>query len=171
MPRHFFCCFLKQERRMFMPENNPQILIRNGLLKDVDDLVELLHELFSLEVDFEFNSKCQRKGFEFMLAENPDRMVWVAEIEGKVVGMCTAQVLISTAEGGEAALVEDVLVRTEYRGIGIGRKLMAALEKWAIKRGIHRLQLLADHENAPALEFYSKLGWWPTQLGCWRRKV
>ena len=154
-----------------MPENNPQILIRNGLLKDVDDLAELLQELFSLEVDFESNSKRQKKGLEFMLAKNPDRMVWVAEVEGKVVGMCTVQVLISTAEGGEAALVEDVVVRTEWRGMGIGKKLMAALDKWAVKRGIHRLQLLADRENAPALEFYSKLGWWRTQLDCWRRRV
>jgi GNAT superfamily N-acetyltransferase len=137
----------------------------------VDDLVKLLDELFSLEVDFEFDSKRQKRGLAFMLEEHPDRRVWVAEVEGKVVGMCTAQVLISTAEGGEAALIEDVIVSDEYRGMGIGKRLMTAVEKWAEKRHIHRLQLLADLGNTPALEFYAHLGWSPTQLGCWRRRV
>ncbi len=154
-----------------MTKRQTPILIRFGEMEDVDELIELLHELFSLEADFEFNHKRQKKGLELMLAKSPDRMVWVAESGGKVVGMCTVQVLVSTAEGGEAALVEDVVVHADFRGKGIGKKLLVALDQWAAKRGIRRLQLLADKENTPALRFYSRLGWSPTQLNCWQRQV
>lgn len=86
-----------------------------------------------------------------------------------VLGMCSAQTLISTAEGGEAALVEDVVVRGDARGCGIGRALLDSLEAWCRQRGIRRLQLLADTANIPALEFYRARGWQPTQLAAWRK--
>jgi GNAT superfamily N-acetyltransferase len=172
MPRHFFCCYESGKgRKNLMTERQTPILIRFGKLEDVDELVGLLQELFSLEEDFEFSRERQKKGLELMLAKSPDRLVWVAESGGKVVGMCTAQVLVSTAEGGEAALVEDVVVHEDFRGKGIGKKLMTTLEKWADKRGIRRLQLLADQKNTPALQFYSCLGWSRTQLKCWRRQI
>ena len=38
--------------------------------------------------------------------------------------MCTVQTLISTAEGGPVGLVEDVIVRADYRGHGIGARLL-----------------------------------------------
>jgi GNAT superfamily N-acetyltransferase len=84
--------------------------------------------------------------------------------------MCSAQALISTAEGGWVALVEDMVVSTPYRGTGVGRRLMTAIEEWAKKRGMSRLQLLADRTNFAALDFYDKMGWCPTQLICLRRK-
>ena len=80
--------------------------------------------------------------------------------------MATAQLVVSTAEGGPSALVEDVVVAGAERRHGVGRRLLAALESWASKRGATRLQLLADRENLPALRFYEQLGWRPTQLGC-----
>jgi len=154
-----------------MTESGMAILIRHGRPEDVDALVALLHELFLLEADFEFNRKRQEKGLSLLLADHPERFVLVAEKNGQIIGMCTAQVVISTAEGGEAALVEDVVVANGYRGQGIGKRLMATLEKWANQRGIRRLQLLADRENVQALAFYDRLGWAPTQLVCRRRTV
>jgi GNAT superfamily N-acetyltransferase len=98
------------------------------------------------------------------------RCVKVAEVEGVVVGMVTAQLLISTAEGGTVALVEDMVVDSHYRGRGIGRRLMAAIEDWSRERGAKRLQLIADRTNFSALDFYDKIGWRPTRMICLRRK-
>jgi GNAT superfamily N-acetyltransferase len=84
--------------------------------------------------------------------------------------MCTAQSLVSTAEGAMVALVEDLVVDVRYRGMGIGLKLMSAVESWARKHGMPRMQLLADRTNFSALDFYDKLGWCPTRLICLRRR-
>lgn len=145
--------------------------IRNAQHNDLNALVALLEELFRIEADFAVNPERQRKGLSMMLDGcSKHRCVIVAEIESRVVGMCTAQTLISTAEGGLVALIEDVVVSPEYRGKGIGRQLMESIEVWCITLGITRMQLLADRTNFSALDFYDEIGWHPTRLTCLRRK-
>lgn len=46
---------------------------------------------------------------------------------------------------------------------------MAAVADWAAAAGATRLQLLADKDNGPALEFYQKQGWQFTRLICLRK--
>lgn len=147
------------------------IKIRNSRFDDLDALTELLRELFSIEADFSFDEQRQLRGLTLMLDGcSKHRCVKVAEVRRQVVGMCTAQTLISTVEGGIVALVEDVVVDLQFRGRGIGRKLMASIEDWARSRGATRMQLLADRSNFSALDFYDKIGWYPTQLICLRRQ-
>lgn len=136
---------------------------------DLPALCALLGELFAIEADFRPDPARQWLGLERLLKRAPDAAVLVAVSDGEVIGMCSAQVLISTAEGGEVALVEDVVVRADRRGSGAGSALIVALERWCRERGIRRLQLLADRANTPALDFYRRKGWQPTQLMAWRR--
>jgi GNAT superfamily N-acetyltransferase len=145
------------------PPLPPQTKVRPAVPGDIDVLTMLLELLFSVEEDFQFDAKRQRKGLKMML-DNSAACILVAEIEGKVVGMCSGQTTISTAEGGPALLVEDVVVATDWRGRKIGKGLVQALGDWAARRGIARLQLLADRNNGTALEFYRKLGWQTTSL-------
>jgi ribosomal protein S18 acetylase RimI-like enzyme len=153
-----------------MGRDNSNIVVRAGRADDADVLIPLLGELFALE-GFAVDPVCQRRGLEEMLSGDSRRCVWVAQDAGEIVGMCTGQVVISTAEGGEAALVEDVIVREDRRGRGIGRMLIGAVERWARQRGIRRLQLLAAAGNTRALGFYGRLGWHPTNMICLRRFV
>jgi len=94
----------------------------------------------------------------------------VACIDDQVVGMCSLQMLLSTAEGSPAGLLEDLVVSKSYRGHGIGGRLLAVMENRAIANGAKRLQLLADKKNSPALHFYGKRKWQQTQLICLRKK-
>lgn len=151
--------------------DTPSAIIRPGRRKDLESLVRLLGQLFALEPDFAFDPQKQREGLRLMLTADSTRRVWVAVLGTRVAGMCTAQVVISTAEGGRAAVIEDVIVDRGYRRLGIGQALLAAVERWARRRGIRRLQLLADRQNFVALNFYSKHGWLPTRMVCLRRWV
>jgi len=56
------------------------------------------------------------------------------------------------------------VVAEPEQGRGAGRALVDAAAAWARGRGATRLQLLVDEENLPALGFYRRLGWRPTQL-------
>lgn len=145
------------------------VVIRSATPADADRLVRLLGILFSIEADFRPDTDRQRRGIALMLAEPERRVVLVAERAGEVVGMVTAQLVVSTAEGGPAALVEDMVVEAAERGLGLGRRLLESVEAWADERGATRLQLLADGENAPALGFYARAGWRSTRLVCLRR--
>lgn len=147
----------------------PGIKIRNAEVSDMDALIGLLRELFSIEEDFTFNESLQRRGFELLLADRENSCVMVAEKDQKVIGMCSVQRLISTAQGGFVGLVEDVVISKPHRGKRIGRGLLTALEAWAAINGFKRLQLLADRNNTPALGFYEKMNWKTTRLICLRK--
>jgi len=144
-----------------------KVRMRSAEPADLDSLVSLLAALFVIEEDFVFDEPKQRRGLSLML-ENEHGCVLVAEAEGRVIGMCSGQLLVSTAEGGLSLLVEDVVVDERWRGRGVGRLLMAAISDWAKAHKVSRLQLLADRNNVPALDFYRSLGWQTTELICLR---
>jgi GNAT superfamily N-acetyltransferase len=142
-----------------------EIIIDNARHEDIPDLVQLLDELFSIEQDFTPNHVKQAQGLELLIA-NPSRAnIKVARnAQGKVIGMVSAQFVISTAQGAPSAWVEDMVVSTEYRGAGIGKLLLESTLAWAKENGATRAQLLVDISNEPALGYYSHLGWQSTSL-------
>lgn len=145
-------------------------IIRRASHTDIPGLIELLQILFIIETDFSVDKSKQRIGLEMMLSDSTNRCIMVADVNQQVVGMCTAQILVSTAEGGVVALIEDLVVDNEHRGKGIGRNLLLSVENWAAEKGAKRLQLLADRNNTPALKFYQKMRWNYTQLICLHKK-
>lgn len=135
---------------------------------DIPDLIELLGVLFSIEQDFTPDPEKQRRGLVALLASPNGHIAIARDPDARAVGMATAQLVISTAEGGPSAWIEDVVVREDWRGRGLGRALINAVLDWARARGAVRAQLLVDLDNAPALAFYDKLSWQPTRLGAMR---
>lgn len=146
----------------------PDVIVRKASVFDIDSLVGLIEELFSIEEDFIFDEEKQRKGLLLMLDDQGKHFVMVAELNEKVIGMCSVQTLISTAEGGFAGVIEDMIVSKKYRGKGVGRCLLKSIKAESKEKGLLRLQLLADKNNTDALEFYKKTGWCRTQLICLR---
>jgi ribosomal protein S18 acetylase RimI-like enzyme len=145
------------------------LILRDAQESDLDAMVDLLQQLFAIEADFNPEPDKQRRGLALMLAQPGHAKLLVAEFGGRVVGMLTAQVLVSTGEGARVALLEDMVVDAGHRGRGVGGALLGAMEAWAVEAGLPRLQLLADRQNAPALEFYKRSRWTPTQLVAWRK--
>lgn len=146
------------------------VSIRRAESRDLGTLSGLLEKLFSIEEDFRVDRSKQLRGLEQMLS-NPKGSLWAAEADGKVVGMCSGQLLVSTAEGGPSVLVEDVVVDNAWRSRGVGKGLVQSVGQWAREQGAARLQLLADRSNHPALGFYEHLGWQKTQLVCLRKRM
>ncbi len=146
-------------------------IIRKARASDLSDLTKLLGELFSIERDFAPNSRRQRRGLKLILSAPTQWRILVAELGGRVVGMCSIHQLISTAEGATSGLIEDVIVQERYRGMGIGGRLLAGAEKWALSKGMHRLQLLTERNNSNAVAFYARSGWSKTHLVCLRKTV
>ena len=149
------------------------IRIERARNADVPALIELLAALFAIESDFSADRAKQCQGLELLLAQPDDRAVLLVarSNDGRAVGMASAQLVISTAQGGPSAWIEDVVVQRALRGQGIARLLLSELLAWAQRHGATRAQLLADNANTPALDFYRHIGWEPTQLSAWRRSL
>lgn len=140
------------------------LIIRPARFEDIDALVELISVLFAVEEDFAADRDKQRAGLELFFNHPEGRQLIVAEHQQQVIGMCSAQLLISTAAGGWKALIEDVVVEEKFRGQGIGKRLLAALAEWAEQQGVKRMDLLADYNNSAGLNFYDQLQWRRTSL-------
>ena len=141
-----------------------KVSIRRAEMDDVNILVDLLTSLFSIETDFAIDKQKQQRGLCLMLEQTEKSCILVAECHGRVVGMCTGQLLVSTAEGGIKVIVEDVVVEKDKRGLGIGSALLAEVERWAMDSGASRMDLLADKRNFSALNFYNSQSWSSTEL-------
>lgn len=137
--------------------------IRPAGSDDLAAMTRLLQELFTVETEFVFDVSKQRCGLQ-MLLDSPSAEVWVAERNGRVVGMVTVQLVVSTAEGGLSGLLEDLVVSSAYRRRGLGKALLSAAMKWAREQGATRMQLLADGRNVPAIIFYRKQNWRQTNM-------
>ncbi len=148
-----------------------EYIIRKAVPGDIESLIGLLKILFEIETDFKFDESKQRRGLQLMLEAPDQRCVIVAETGNQIIGMCSAQLLVSTAEGGLVALIEDMVVTETYRGQGIGKHLLLFMENWSVKQGAKRLELLADRVNTPALLFYEKTNWRCTRLICLHKKT
>ncbi|MBI5633270.1 MAG: GNAT family N-acetyltransferase [Nitrospirae bacterium] len=144
--------------------------IRPAREDDIPRICDLLTELFSIEADFTADREKQSRGLSLLLQDRSgSSVVIVAERDNEVIGVCSVQTLISTAEGGPVGLLEDLIVQKHYRGNGIGTELLAWIGRWCMAKKIRRLQLLRDSANNKALEFYVRNGWNSTSLVCMRK--
>ena len=146
------------------------VLIRPAKPSDIPRMCGLLSELFSIESDFSPDSQKQATGLSLLLGDASGTLiVLVAEKGEEIVGMCSVQTLISTAQGGPVGLLEDLIVRKGHRGKGIGTRLLSEIYRWCDAKNISRLQLLRDVDNEHALRFYAGNGWADTNLVCMRK--
>lgn len=146
---------------------NAKVKIRAATQADIEQMSQLLSQLFSIEADFVPDADKQRRGLQLLL-DTLGAYVVVAEEQGAIIGMATLQILVSTAEGGHVGLVEDVVVDQKERGKGVGAALLDHIQVWAEDNGLTRLQLAADRDNSAALGFYASKGWQQTALGLLR---
>lgn len=117
----------------------------NGFLLTLDSLRQVSN----------IDKKTAEKIFD-KINSNPDHIVAVAVIEGKVVGSTT--LLIETKfihNGGKVGHIEDVVVDKEYQRKGIGEKIVVYLLRYAKDQGCYKTILDCMDDVKP---FYEKLG-------------
>lgn len=141
------------------------ITIVDATQHDIPALIMLLNALFTIEQDFQPDSERQTRGLSMLIAQPAHGVIKVArDSHNNIIGMVSAQLVISTAEGAASAWIEDMVVSERSRGQGVGKALLEAILQWAKAKGATRAQLLVDIENASALAYYERLGWETTQL-------
>jgi ribosomal protein S18 acetylase RimI-like enzyme len=64
----------------------------------------------------------------------------------------------SSFRGQRGLYLDDIFVKNEYRGKGIGEALLKEIARLAASRGLERIDFLVLDWNTPAAGFYEKLG-------------
>lgn len=125
---------------------------------DIEALADLLFILFTQERDFEPERAKQVKGLSILISHPDKGFVLRARKGGKIVGMVSVLKIVSTAEGGEVGILEDMIISPSCRGNGLGSLLLRAAIEMAKAENLKRLTLLTDLSNHSAIAFYKRAG-------------
>jgi GNAT superfamily N-acetyltransferase len=145
------------------------MMIRKATKDDVKYIVAMLaddelgktREDYQLPLPFAYISAFQN------IDRDPNQELMVVENEqGEFIGtMQLSFIQYLTYKGGIRAQMEVVRIHKDYRGTGLGTKML----KWAIFRaqenGAHVLQLTTDKKRPDAIRFYESLGFKATHEG------
>jgi GNAT superfamily N-acetyltransferase len=93
-----------------------------------------------------------------LFGPNPVIRVLIAEDEGEAIGFALFFRSYSTFLGRPGIYLEDLYVREEHRGRGIGKALLGAVAEIAIAEGAGRFEWSVLDWNEPAIGFYKKMG-------------
>lgn len=127
-------------------------------LAEIDELLHLLNVLFTQDIEFEPDYKKQKAGLEQIISNPSVGEILLMKVDGKVAGMVSLLYSISTALGGKVAILEDMVVDTEFRRKGLGKELLHEAIAFARERGCLRITLLTDFDNETAIKFYQNVG-------------
>jgi ribosomal protein S18 acetylase RimI-like enzyme len=133
---------------------------------DISSLVNLLKLLFAIEKDFVFDEKKHEDGLN-LLINNRNSEIIIVKFENEVIGMITIQKIISTVMGTKVGLIEDFIIKDDYRDLGVGTYLFEYIKEYAKKNSLSRLQLVCDEDNTTAKEFYTNKKFKKSNLRAW----
>lgn len=98
----------------------------------------------------------------YLFLEHPDLgFVWLAYDEAGVAGVCVICYAVSTSMGSLVAKLDDVSVKADRRGHGVGTELLEQLKAQLRKESVTRIDVGVHLENPAARRFYEKLGFAP----------
>jgi ribosomal protein S18 acetylase RimI-like enzyme len=134
------------------------VMIRPCNSADVGSLAELLGLLFAQESELSANLERQQQGLAAIVGDPRIGRIYGAFTGDALVGMVGLLFSVSTAEGGPAAWLEDMVVHPDWRGKGVGERLMREAIQAARAAGCTRVTLLTDGDNIGARRFYERIG-------------
>jgi GNAT superfamily N-acetyltransferase len=93
-----------------------------------------------------------------LFGARPYAEVLIGEVDGEPQGFALFFHNFSTFEGKPGLYLEDLFVRPEARGSGLGKALLAALAQIAVERDCARLEWSVLDWNEPSIAFYKSFG-------------
>ena len=133
---------------------------------EVPDAFKMLSAFLTADEHYRASSKAYGdRGFQGLndaldlFLECPDLgFVWLAYDELGVAGICVICYAISTSMGSLVAKLDDVSVREDRRGKGIGTAMLEQLKEQLRKESLTRIDVAVHIENPEGRKFYERLG-------------
>jgi GNAT superfamily N-acetyltransferase len=137
--------------------NASQVAIRQAAVGDVSLLLRMIGELAEFERIPHEVSATEEIVRESLFGDNPAAEALLAECGGKPAGFVIHFKNYSTFVGRAGLYIEDLYVRPEYRGFGVGKALFMRCAEIARARNLGRVEWAVLEWN-PAREFYEHFG-------------
>lgn len=144
------------DNRMMLESRDFKLLvIREFSFSDIDAITELMEDLSHSASKEQMQIRLEK------ISSNPMYCTFVAELEGKIVGMVGLRQLYSYEGDNPVVQISALVTKAEYRGLGIGKKLIKQAETWTKENGANVIVLTSGNrpEREEAHNFYKHLGY------------
>lgn len=133
---------------------------------DVSDAFEMLTEFLSADEHYLASSQAYgdlglqglNNALDLFLERPELGFVWMAFDERGAAGICVVCYAISTSMGAVVAKLDDVSVKPDRRGKGVGTELIEQLKEQLRKEAVTRIDVAVHMENPQARTFYERSG-------------
>lgn len=126
-------------------ENDLSLIL--GFIKEIAEYEKLSNAVDATE------ESLKKYVFEKRRAE-----VLIVEKDENPIGYVVYFYNFSTFTGTSGLYLEDVFIRSEYRGMGLGKEIFKILGKLAREEGCKRMEWVCLNWNEPSKKFYKGLG-------------
>lgn len=118
-----------------------------SFIKEIAEYEKLLEEVVATE-----------ETLKESIFNNNRAEVVIVELDGKAVGYALYFYNFSTFNGKSGLYLEDLFIKKEFRGRGIGKEVFKFLGKKAKEEGCKRMEWSCLDWNEPSIKFYKSLG-------------
>ncbi len=132
--------------------------IRNATPEDIPLILEFIRELAEYERAPEQAVARPEDLLRDGWGPEPKFRVVIAEWQGAPAGFALFFYNYSTWQGRAGIYLEDLFVRPQFRGKGIGKALLVHLAQIAVRENCGRFQWQVLDWNTPSIDFYKSLG-------------
>lgn len=147
-----------------------------SILERLQDYVVATDSIQRIRRTEEFGLQALNNTLETYKTNNGE--ILFAETDGKIIGYCFGFVHDKQSEENlleviptQLGVVEDIFVDENYRGQGIGKMLLAEMEKYLKEKGCDSLWLEVFAENKEAHNAYLKMGYLDREIGMLKKIV
>jgi GNAT superfamily N-acetyltransferase len=135
-----------------------EIRIRPAQAADVPLVRSFIRELAEYERLLEICEASEEEIAATLFSVHPRAFCDIAEMDGEPAGFALWFYNYSTFRAKHGIYLEDLFVRPQFRGRGIGKALLAHLARRALREGCARFEWAVLNWNEPSIAFYKSLG-------------
>lgn len=136
-------------------------MIREINKSDENEYFEMAENFYNSDaVSHKIPKENFKSAFESAINNNPYIKLYILEIEGIIAGYAAIAVTFTTEGGGKTVWLDELYIKPEYRGKGLGRELIGFLKS---DGSIKRIRLEITPENEKAKKLYISEGFVPCE--------
>jgi GNAT superfamily N-acetyltransferase len=134
------------------------VRIRRAAPGDASSITAMIHGLARFERAPDQCTVVETQISAALFGQAPTLRAHVAEVDDEVAAMALWFLNFSTWDGVEGIYLEDLFVRPQFRRLGLGRRLLAALARECLDHDYTRLAWAVLNWNTPAIALYQAVG-------------
>jgi ribosomal protein S18 acetylase RimI-like enzyme len=125
---------------------------------DVETLIVMMRDLYAHDGLGPLDEAAARRALSGVIGDDTLGRVFLILLANEAVGYAVLTFGYSLEFHGRDAFVDEIYLRAEYRGLGIGKRALQFLTEVCVAEGVNALHLEVERENTSAQTVYRKFG-------------